>query len=135
MTASPRAIELAAAASNAAADKIATDIVAIDVSSQLAIADVFVVCTGNNDRQIHAIVDSVEDELRAIGEQPLRREGARDGEWVLLDYFDIVVHVMSTESRKYYGLERLWRDCPSIPMGSLLADSPLASSESVGGAF
>ena len=114
MTATDTARELALVAANAAADKLATDIVLIDVSERLVITDVFVIATGNNERQVEAIVDEVEEKLRQAGVKPLRREGRRDGRWVLLDYADIVVHVQHAEERLYYALERLWKDCPTI---------------------
>ena len=115
MTATEHAHELGLVAANAAANKIATDIVLIDVSDRLAITDVFVIATGSNERQVEAIVDEVEEQLRRVGAKPLRREGRRDGRWVLLDYGDIVVHVQHAEERLYYALERLWKDCPTIP--------------------
>lgn len=115
MTATDFARELAIAAAHAAADKIASDIVLLDVSERLAITDVFVLATGTNERQVEAIVDEVELKLREKGVKPVRREGQRDGRWVLLDFAEIVVHVQHTEERAYYGLERLWRDCPVIP--------------------
>jgi ribosome-associated protein len=116
VTASDRARELALIAAEAASDKLATDVVAIDVSEQLVITDAFVVASAPNDRQVGAIVDAVEDALRAHGAKPLRREGEREGRWVLLDYADVVVHVQHDEERTYYALERLWKDCPSIEL-------------------
>jgi ribosome-associated protein len=116
VTASDRARELAVVAAEAASDKLATDVVAIDVSEQLVITDAFVVASAPNDRQVGAIVDAVEDALRAHGAKPLRREGQREGRWVLLDYADVVVHVQHDEERTYYALERLWKDCPSIEL-------------------
>lgn len=113
---SEKAAELVREAALAAADKLAEDIVAFDVSEQLAITDAFVICSANNERQVGAIVDAIEERLRNIGAKPLRREGQRDGRWVLLDYFDIVVHVQHAEERAFYALERLWRDCPSIEL-------------------
>ena len=124
MTATDTAARLAQIAGHAATDKLATDIVLIDVSDRLAITDVFVIATGNNERQVEAIVDEVEEKLRLAGRKPLRREGKRDGRWVLLDYSDIVVHVQHAEERVFYALERLWRDCPLIafdPMAALPA--------------
>jgi ribosome-associated protein len=115
VTATETARELALVAANAASDKLATDIVLIDVSERLVITDVFVIATGSNERQVEAIVDEVEEKLRRAGVKPLRREGRRDGRWVLLDYSDIVVHVQHTEERVFYSLERLWKDCPTIP--------------------
>jgi ribosome-associated protein len=115
VTATDHARELALVAAYAASDKLATDVVLIDVSDRLAITDVFVIATGNNERQVEAIVDEVEEKLRLAGVKPLRREGRRDGRWVLLDYSDIVVHVQHAEERVFYSLERLWKDCPFIP--------------------
>lgn len=114
MTATDEAIALAQTAAQAAADKLATDIVLIDVSDRLAITDVFVVVTGSNERQVEAIMDSVEERLRLDGHKPIRREGQRDGRWVLLDYGDIVVHIQHSEQRIFYSLERLWKDCPFL---------------------
>ena len=116
MTATPRALELVRAAAEAASDKLATDLVAFDVSEQLGITDAFLLCSAANDRQVRAVVDEIEDRLRALGAKPVRREGERDGRWVLLDYADVVVHVQHTEERAFYALERLWRDCPTIDL-------------------
>ena len=113
MTVSPEPVELAVAAAEAAADKLADDIVAFDVSEQLVITDAFLLCSAPNDRQVRAIVDGIEERLRALGAKPVRREGEREGRWVLLDYVDIVVHVQHAEERVYYSLERLWKDCPT----------------------
>ena len=122
MTATDTARDLALVAARAASDKLAVDVVLIDVSDRLAITDVFVIATGSNERQVEAIVDEVELKLREAGVKPLRREGRRDGRWVLLDYSDIVVHVQHTEERVFYALERLWKDCPSSP--STMATRP-----------
>jgi len=116
LTASPRSIALAEAAVSAAADKLATDLAILDVSEQLVITDCFVLASAPNDRQVKAIVDGVEERLLVLGAKPVRREGERDGRWVLLDYVDIVVHVQHTEERTYYSLERLWKDCPTLPL-------------------
>jgi ribosome-associated protein len=115
VTATESSQHLARVAAQAAADKLATDIALIDVSDRLAITDIFVVATGSNERQVEAIVEEVEEKLRREGVKPLRREGQRDGRWVLLDYTDLVVHIMHAEERVYYALERLWRDCPFLP--------------------
>lgn len=116
VTASETARQLAFAAAEAAADKLASNIVAIDVSSQLPLSDVFVLCSAANDRQTHAIVDLVEERLLQLGAKPLHREGERSGQWVLLDYAEIVVHVQLEEARDYYRLDRLWKDCPVLPI-------------------
>ena len=115
MAATQHAIDLALIAADAAADKLGSDIVLIDVSDRLALTDVFVIVTGSNERQVEAIVDAVEEKLRGVGVKPLRREGRREGRWVLLDYSEIVVHIQHAEERVFYDLERLWRDCPTIP--------------------
>ncbi len=125
MTAAPESLELARAAAIAASDKLATDILALDVSELVAITDVFVLCTGNSERQVRAIVDAVEEKLSAMKAKPLRREGEREGRWVLLDYGDIVVHVQVAEERIHYALERLWRDCPVVEL-----DLPVVVDES-----
>ena len=116
MTATDRALELTRAAAQAASDKLAENILAFDVSEQLVITDVFLLCSATNDRQVKAVVEAVEDSLREIGAKPVRREGERDGRWVLIDYADIVVHVQHQEERSFYALERLWRDCPVIEL-------------------
>lgn len=116
MTATDEAVAVAVAAATAAADKLAIDVVAIDVSDRLAITDVFVIAAASNDRQVRAVVEGVEDRLRDQGVDRVRREGERDGRWVLLDYGEVVVHVMHVEDRAFYGLERLWKDCPSIDL-------------------
>ncbi|WP_017542101.1 ribosome silencing factor [Nocardiopsis halophila] len=116
MTATDRAVELVNIAAEAASDKLAQEVVAFDVSDQLVITDAFLLCSAPNDRQVRSIVDEVEDRLRDAGVKPVRREGERDGRWVLLDYVDIVVHVQHEEERGTYGLERLWKDCPAIPL-------------------
>ncbi len=116
MTASDRARELAEAAALAAGDKLAMDIVALDVSDQLIITDVFLLASAPNDRQVRAIVEAIEERLNAVGAKPLRREGEREGRWVLLDFGELVVHVQHTEEREYYSLERLWRDCPPLEL-------------------
>jgi ribosome-associated protein len=116
MSASTRSVELASAAVVAAADKLASDLMILDVSDQLVITDCFVLASAPNDRQVRAIVDAVEEKLLALGAKPVRREGEREGRWVLLDYVDIVVHVQHSEERTYYSLERLWKDCPMLPL-------------------
>ncbi len=115
MTASERSVELGLAAAQAAADKLASDILLLDVSDQLVITDVFLLASAPSDRQVKAVVDEIEDRLRELGAKPVRREGAQEARWVLLDFADIVVHVQHEEERVFYALERLWKDCPVIP--------------------
>lgn len=116
MTATPRAVELAVAAAEAAADKLAHHIQAFDVSDRLAITDIFVLASAPNDRQVKSIVDAVEERLRDLDAKPARREGQQEGRWVLLDYADIVVHVQHAEEHTFYALERLWKDCPQLKL-------------------
>ncbi|GAA3127403.1 ribosome-associated protein [Kribbella aluminosa] len=123
MPASERAIELLTAAAEAAHDKKAENVLAFDVSEQLAITDAFLVASASNDRQVRAIVDAIEEKLRVdFDAKPVRREGAREGRWVLLDYLEIVIHVQHDEERAFYSLERLWRDCPAITLPSAVPD-------------
>jgi ribosome-associated protein len=116
VTATLRAVELTEIAALAAAEKLASDIVAYDVSDQLAITDAFLLCSGANDRQVRSIIDEVELRLKQAGATLVRREGENEGRWVLLDYNDIVVHVQNKEERTFYALERIWKDCPVIPL-------------------
>ena len=116
MTASAEAVELTQAAAKAASDKLAEDIVALDVSAQLVITDVFLLCSARNERQVGAVVDAVEEALAKLGAKPLRREGEGQNRWVLLDYGDLVVHVQLAEERIHYAIERLWKDCPRVPL-------------------
>jgi ribosome-associated protein len=114
VTATDQALDLARVAVAAAADKKAQDIVVLDVSDRLVITDCFVIASAPNERQVEAIVDEVEEKLRQHGAKPTRREGTREGRWVLLDFVDVVVHVQHTEERGFYGLDRLWKDCPRV---------------------
>jgi ribosome-associated protein len=116
VTATDHALELVRAAAEAASDKLAEHIQAFDVSDQLVITDAFLLCSAPNDRQVRAIVDEVEERLRDHGAKPIRREGQREGRWVLLDYGEVVVHVQHEEERAFYALERLWRDCPLVDL-------------------
>lgn len=125
MAATEQARELALTAAHAAAGKKAHDIVVLDVSDQLVITDCFVIASAPNERQVQAIVESVEEKMQGAGTKPVRREGTREGRWVLLDYVDVVVHVQHAEERSFYGLERLWKDCPAIPFDA----GPVASED------
>ena len=126
MTAAPESIDIAIAAARAASDKLATQIMALDVSSALAITDIFVLSSAANDRQVKAVVDGVEEQLHKLGFKPIRREGEQERRWVLLDYGDIVVHVQLEEERIHYALERLWRDCPVIELPADINNPPSA---------
>ena len=114
MTISKRTHEITLIAAHAAIDKIAVDVVALDLSDQLVLSEVFLIVTGQNEAQVDSIADEVERKLAAAGDKPIRRE--HGAEWILLDYSDLVVHVQSAELRKYYMLDRLWNDCPTIEL-------------------
>jgi len=114
MTISKRTHEITQIAAHAAIDKIAVDVVALDLSDQLVLSEVFLIVTGQNEAQVDSIADEVERKLAAAGDKPIRRE--HGAEWILLDYSDLVVHVQSAELRKYYMLDRLWNDCPTIEL-------------------
>ncbi len=116
MTASERALDLVRVAAAAADSKQGEDLVALDVSGPLPLTDVFLLVTGRNERNVLAIAEEVEDKLSEFGAKVLRREGRQEGRWVLLDFGDLVVHVFHEEDRMYYSLERLWKDCPVIPI-------------------
>ena len=100
----------------AAQSKKAEDIVALDISDVSSFADVFIVCNGSNTRQNQAISDAIQSELRDDGLRPLGIEGYQNAVWILLDYGDLVIHVLSPETRKLYDLERLWKKAPRIPV-------------------
>jgi ribosome-associated protein len=134
VTATPRAVELTEIAALAAAEKLASDIVAFDVSDQLAITDAFLLCSGSSDRQVRAIIDEVELRLKQAGATLTRREGEQQGRWVLLDYNDLVVHVQSKDERAFYALERIWKDCPVIALpATVTVGNGLAGNASVNG--
>jgi ribosome-associated protein len=116
MSASDEAIAMATVAAQAASAKLADNVVVIDVSGQLVITDCFVIASASNERQVSAIVDEVEEKMRGAGYKPARREGTREGRWVLLDFVDVVVHVQHQDERNFYALDRLWRDCPVLPV-------------------
>ncbi|MEY4313264.1 MAG: ribosome silencing factor [Actinomycetota bacterium] len=116
MPATPEAIDLVAVIAKAADAKQGDDIVALDVSGPLGIVDAFVIITGRNERNVQAIADEIEDAMLDAGRKTLRREGRDLGRWILLDFGDVVAHVFHEEERLFYGLERLWHDCPVIPV-------------------
>jgi ribosome-associated protein len=106
--------ELATLAARAASAKQARDVVVLDVRNLIVITDYFVIATGTSDRQVRTIAEEIERVARERGVKPVRREGEREGRWVLLDFVDFVVHVFLDEERRYYSLERLWADAPSV---------------------
>jgi ribosome-associated protein len=117
MPASKACIERTQIAARAAVDKFGTELVALDLSDQTVLSEVFLIITASNSKIIDTIADEVEERLRLAGDKPLRREGT--DEWVLLDYSDLVVHIQSTELRRYYMLDRLWNDCPHIELDAV----------------
>jgi ribosome-associated protein len=116
VTATDSSITTARHAARAASEKLAEDIVALDVSERLALADVFLIASAPSERQVNAIVDGIEDELSKFDQKPVRREGRSGGRWVLLDYSNVVIHVQHEEDRVFYALERLWKDCPVVDL-------------------
>jgi ribosome-associated protein len=116
VTASDRARELLGIAALAADAKQGEDLVALDVSGPLPLTDIFLLATGRNERNVQSIASEVEDKLNQAGVKTLRREGRTEGRWILLDFGDLVVHVFHEEDRMYYALERLWKDCPAVPL-------------------
>ena len=131
MTASPEALEMAAIAARAADDKLATNIIVLDVSGQLVITDAFVVASADTERQVNAVVEEIEDKLREAGHKPLRREGTREGRWALLDYNELVVHVQHVDERDYYALDRLWKDCPIVEIEGVETGTRPAAEDTV----
>jgi ribosome-associated protein len=117
VTASEASVELLHLAARAADQKGGEDLVALDVSGPLPLADIFLLVTGRNERNVMAIAGEIEDRLNEQGARTLRREGRSEGRWILLDFGDLVVHVFHEEDRMYYALERLWKDCPVVPLG------------------
>jgi ribosome-associated protein len=116
VTATDSSIATARHAARAASEKLADDIVALDVSERLALADIFLIASAPSERQVNAIVDGIEDELAKFDMKPTRREGRSGGRWVLLDYSSVVIHVQHEEDRVFYALERLWKDCPVVDL-------------------
>ena len=114
MAASKAVSDLAQLAADAISEKLGTDIVALDMTDQLILSEVFLIATASTDRQAEAVADGVFEALAKIGEKPVRREGK--GQWILLDYSDLVVHIQTQELRSYYMLDRLWNDCPRLPL-------------------
>lgn len=117
MSATPQSLSVLARAVEAATDKGAEDPVALDVSEIFPLADIFLLLSGRSERNVQAIADGIEEVLNTSGTRTIRREGRTEGRWILLDFGDIIVHVFHQEERGYYDLERLWKDCPAIPLG------------------
>lgn len=116
MTASAYARDLLQVATLAADSKQAEDLVALDVSGPMPLTDIFLLASGRNERNVISIADAIEDALLEHGTKMLRREGKSEGRWILLDFGDLIVHVFHEEDRMFYSLERLWKDCPVLPI-------------------
>ncbi|KAF2415016.1 ribosome silencing factor [Microbacterium sp. B35-04] len=116
MVASAQSHDMLQIAAAAADSKGGEDLVALDVSEPLPLVDIFLLVTGRSERNVAAIADEIEDKLLEAGYKRLRREGRQESRWVLIDFGDLVVHVFHEEERIYYGLERLWKDCPVVPV-------------------
>lgn len=110
----PRLPRQVTQAIDAARGKKALEITVLDLRKTGAFTDHFVICTGANPRQVHAIADAVEQSLKAAGVRPSHVEGYERAEWILLDYFDFIVHVFSPSARQFYGLDRLWGNAARI---------------------
>jgi ribosome-associated protein len=121
LTATPKAIQVANIAAAAAADKLAENIIALDVTEPMPLTDVFLLASGRNERQVASIADEIEFKLHEAGIKYLRREGKETGRWILLDFGDVICHVMHEEDRMYYSLERLWKDCPVVKLDAVSA--------------
>jgi ribosome-associated protein len=116
MTATEQSLDMLQIAATAADAKGGEDLIALDVSEPLPLVDIFLLVTGRNERNVAAIADEIEDKLLEAGHKRLRREGRQESRWVLIDFGDLVVHVFHEQERVYYGLERLWKDCPVVPI-------------------
>ena len=126
MTASKEALQIVQIAAQAASDKVAENLVALDVTNPMPLTDIFLIVSGRNERQVMAISDGIEDKLLENGVKLLRREGKSSGRWILLDFGYVIVHVMHEEERMYYSLERIWSDCPVVPLELVSAGESLS---------
>jgi len=126
VTASKEALQIVQIAAQAASDKVAENLVALDVTNPMPLTDIFLIVSGRNERQVMAISDGIEDKLLENGVKLLRREGKSSGRWILLDFGYVIVHVMHEEERMYYSLERIWSDCPVVPLELVSAGESLS---------
>ena len=126
MNASKEALKIVQIAAQAASDKVAENLVALDVTNPMPLTDIFLIVSGRNERQVMAISDGIEDKLLENGVKLLRREGKSSGRWILLDFGYVIVHVMHEEERMYYSLERIWSDCPVVPLELVSAGESLS---------
>ena len=121
MTATKKAIQVANLAAAAATDKLAENLIALDVTEPMPLTDIFLLASGRNERQVASIADEIEFKLHEAGIKYLRREGKETGRWILLDFGDVICHIMHEEDRMYYSLERLWKDCPVVKLDAVTA--------------
>ncbi len=126
MTASKEALRIVQIAAQAASDKVAENLVALDVTNPMPLTDIFLIASGRNERQVMAISDAIEEALLENGVKLLRREGKTSGRWILLDFGHVICHVMHEEERMYYSLERIWSDCPVVPLEVVSTESSLS---------
>jgi ribosome-associated protein len=110
--------EKTALSSRAAADKKALDVVVLDMHEASSITDYFLICSGGSARQVQAIADAIEEQMRRLGVASLGLEGYRDARWILMDYGDVIVHVFAQDTRDFYDLERLWANAPKIDLAA-----------------
>jgi len=126
VTASKEALSIVQIAAQAASDKVAENLVALDVTNPMPLTDIFLIASGRNERQVMAISDGIEQKLLENGVKLLRREGKTSGRWILLDFGYVICHVMHEEERMYYSLERIWSDCPVVHLDVVSAESSLS---------
>ncbi len=126
MTASKEALRIVQIAAQAASDKVAKNLVALDVTNPMPLTDIFFIASGRNERQVMAISDSIEQSLLEHGVKLIRREGKTSARWILLDFGHVICHIMHEEERMYYSLERIWSDCPVVPLELVTADQSLS---------
>jgi ribosome-associated protein len=125
VTATAQAIKTANLAANAAADKLGENIIALDITAVMPLTDIYVLASGRNERQVAAISDNIEEVMLENGFKLLHREGKELGRWILLDFGDVVCHVMHEEDRMFYSLERLYSDQPVIKLDIVTAPESL----------
>lgn len=115
MPASKETVSQLRVAAHAASEKLGENLVALDVTDPFALAEIFLIVSAKNERQALAIADEIEVQLGKVGVRVRFREGRETARWILMDFGDLVVHVMHEQERDFYSLERLWRDCPVVP--------------------
>jgi ribosome-associated protein len=122
----PDGLQKALLCTRAALDKKAHDLVVVDVAGLTSIGDYLVICSGRSDRQVQSIAQSIQDALEHAGHRAISIEGMRRGQWALLDYGDVIVHVFHQPVREFYDLERLWEHAPRVQLPEPLRSQALA---------